>query len=58
MEKFPFIPASKVKGLLEPKKLIDVIEDALIQFSKRQGVEQPVRSVVAVKDVGYAQISG
>lgn len=54
MEQFPFIPASKVKELLDPKKLIDVIEDALIQFSKRQGVEQPVRSVVSVKHDGYA----
>ena len=58
MEQFPFIPASKVKELLEPKKLTDVIEDALIQFSKRQGVEQPVRSVVPVKHDGYAKISG
>ena len=54
MEQFPFIPASKVKELLEPKKLIDVIEDALIEFSKRQGVKQPVRSVVSVKRDAYA----
>ena len=53
MEQFPFIPASKVKELLEPGKVIDVVEDSLIQFSKRQGVEQPVRSVVSVKDDGY-----
>lgn len=48
MEQLPFIPASKVKELLDPKKLIDVIEDALIQFSKQQGVNQPVRSLVPV----------
>ena len=53
MEQFLFIPASKVKELLEPGKVIDVVEDALIQFSKRQGVEQPVRSIVSVKDDGY-----
>ncbi|XP_065899746.1 ketimine reductase mu-crystallin-like isoform X2 [Dysidea avara] len=48
MEQLPFIPASKVKELLDPKKLIDVIEDVLIQFSKQQGVNQPVRSLVPV----------
>jgi len=56
MEQLPFIPASKVKELLDPKKLLDVIEDALIQFSKREGVQQPVRSVVSVsKHNGYAK---
>jgi len=54
MEQFPFIPASKVKELLEPKKLIDVVEEAVTQFSKREGVQQPVRSTVAVKQYGYA----
>jgi len=56
MEQLSFIPASKVKELLDPKKLVDVIEDALIKFSKRQGVQQPVRSVVSVpKHNGYAK---
>lgn len=54
MEQFPFIPASKVKEILEPRKLIDVIEDSLIEFSKRQGVQQPVRSTISVKHDGYA----
>ena len=56
MEQFPFIPASKVKELLDPKKLIDLIEDALVQFSKREGVQQPVRTLVSVpKHNGYAK---
>ena len=54
MEQFPFIPASKVKELLEPRKLTDVVEAALIEFSKGEGVKQPVRSVVAVKHDAYA----
>jgi len=61
MEQFPFIPASKVKELLDPKKLIDIIGDALIQFSMREGVQQPVRSTVSVsKHNGLvcARISG
>jgi len=54
MKQFPFIPASKVKELLDPKELIDLIEDALVQFSRREGVQQPVRTVVSVpKHNGY-----
>jgi len=52
MEQLQFIPASKVKELLDPKKLIDVIEDALIQFSKQEGVSQPVRTTVPVLEHG------
>lgn len=54
MEHIPFIPASKVKELLKPMTVIDVVEESMIEFSKLQGVQQPVRSVVSVKDDGYA----
>ena len=48
-----YIDAGKVEELLRPDELLPVVEEALVDFSKRDGsIVQPVRSVVPVEHHG------
>jgi thiomorpholine-carboxylate dehydrogenase len=49
-----YIDAGKVNDLLNPEELVPAIEQALVDFSKRDGsIVQPVRSVVPVEQHGF-----
>lgn len=51
----PYISAAEVDSLVTVKDIIEVVRNALIQFSAGEeegGVVQPVRTAVPVKDHG------